>query len=434
MHRGLFALLVACAPGDGPPTPPSPSSAPVEPTPAIPTPAIPTPATPTPAPTPGAPPPRTHAEFEAQAVPLRCARELRCGTLAASQHERCLRDGNVRRDASLGVDRGLQAGRYRFDPARAAACLRLLATASCQPDHATAIPGCLSGPVPSDLLPAVPPGGACERWDECVSGHCTGELGCPGTCKAHQGQLGGPCGSDTLCADGLYCDDDRCRTRGDVGAACSGHWQACAPGLVCQGFVAAIDDDHYRTVARPGTCERPRGVGEPCRRVSLGDDCDADLFCDFAAARPTCHKRLSEGTECPWLDACADGLVCEGIVLAAHAAGNGSGMRALQHPGVCRPFGDHGSACDPSADTTVCPFSTRCTTARTCARRGGDGDACGDSLDCLPYHWCDPKRRTCIAQGRPGDTCRPGGTDLDGPCFLGTCERGRCKPRCARDR
>lgn len=428
MRRGLFALLVACAPTDGPQAAPPPSAAPVAPPPASPPPESPPVAL-----APSIPPPTTYAEFAAQATPLRCAWELRCGVIAASQRERCLHDGHARRDALLGVDRGLAAGRYRFDPEQAAACLRLLAGATCQPDYATIVPGCLSGAVPSGLRPAVAPGGACERWEECASGRCTGELGCPGTCVAHQPAVGAACDHDTLCADGLFCDEDACKPRGDVGEPCRGHWQACKPGLVCQGFVAAIDDDHYRTIEQPGTCQRPRGAGEPCRRVSLGDDCEADLFCDFAAARPTCRARLPEGTACPWLDACADGLACDGIVLAPHAASNGSGMRALQQPGVCRPFGDHGSACDPTAAATLCPASTRCTPAGTCARRGGDGDACGESADCLPYHACDPKRRTCVAQGDFGDRCSPGGTDLDGPCFLGRCERGRCTARCTRN-
>jgi hypothetical protein len=424
MRRGLFALLVACTPADAPPTAPPPAPALPAPPPAT---SPPAPATPASLPAPAA-----HAEFIARAIPLRCAWELRCGVIGSSQRERCLRDGEALRDRLLGVDRGLAAGRYHFDPERAAACLRLLAGASCQPDYAAAIADCLSGAVPGDLRPAVAPGGACERWEECVGGRCTGELGCPGTCVAHQPDTGAPCGPEQLCADGLYCARDTCQPRGDVGATCRGHWQACAPGLVCQGWTPAVEDRHHHAPERPGTCEPPRGVGQPCRRLALGDDCEPDLFCDFADERPTCRARLPEGTACPWLEACADGLACDGILLAAHAASNGSGVRAVQTPGVCRPHGDHGSACDPLAAATVCPSDTRCTPAGTCARRGGDGDACRESQDCLAYHWCDPQRRVCVAQGQPGDRCQPGGTEQDGPCFLAECVRGRCKARCDR--
>lgn len=425
MRRGLFALLVACAPSEGPPAAPTPPARADPPPPATPQP-------PAPAAKPSIPPPRTFAEFAAQATPLRCARALRCGEIAASQRERCLKDGDALRERLLGVERGLAAGRYYFDPEQAAACLRELAEASCQVDYTTGVPGCLAGPVPSGVRPATQPGRACERWEECVGGWCSGELGCPGTCKAYVPDVDGPCGTDVLCSDGLFCDRGTCQMRGDVGETCRGHWQACKPGLVCHGYAPPVENIHDHRPEQPGTCERPRAVGQPCRRLSLGDDCEPDLFCDFAADRPSCRARLSEGTPCPWLDACADGLACDGLVLAPHAAGNGSGMRAVQTPGICRPYGDHGSACDPNAAVTVCPAYTHCTPAGTCARRGGDGEACGDSKDCLPYHWCDPKRRTCTAQLEPGDRCTPGGSELDGPCFLGECVRGRCTARCPR--
>lgn len=412
MRCSLLALVVACAPSDGPPTSPPPAE-------------VAPPATPPPAPPAGAPerpaapsiaPPKTPAEFAAQALPLYCARDIRCGTLADSERESCLRDDGLR-DRLLGFDRGLRAGRYSFDPELAAACLRLLTEASCQPDHATSLPGCLTGVVPSGLRPAVYPGGVCERSEECVDGRCTGELGCPGTCRALQPDLDGPC-DKMLCVDGLFCDRGTCRVRGAVGESCGGHWQACAAGLICQGYVPPSHG--YGISERRGTCEKPRGVGEPCSALSGGDDCEADLFCDFAADRPTCRERLPEGTACPWHDACADGLACDGFVSAPH------------RPGVCRTFGDHGSPCDPHASSTLCPSSTRCTPAGTCIRRGGDGDACRVQDDCRPYHYCNAKRRACVRQGEPGDLCRPGGTELDGPCFLGECVRGRCRARCSR--
>jgi hypothetical protein len=406
MRRGLFALLVACGPIDPPAAAPPP----------LPPPAHLPAATPTPAP-PALPPPRTHAEFAARATPLRCAWEIRCGVTSPSQRDRCLRDMGALRDRLLGVERGLAAGRYWFDPEQAAACLQQLAAAGCQPDYDTAIPGCLAGAVPAGVRPAVAPGGACERWEECVGGRCTGELGCPGTCVAHNPDIDGPCGPEQLCADGLYCDRGTCQLRGDVGATCRGHWQACAPGLVCHGWRPAVDDPHHPRPEQPGKCERPRAVGQPCRRLPLRDDCEPDLFCDPAGAPPTCRTRLSEGTSCSTHDACADGLACAGLSAASQ--------------GACRPFGDHRSPCDPHADVTVCPSDTRCTPAGTCARRGGDGDACSESRDCLPYHWCDPQRRTCVAQAQPGDPCRPGGDERDGPCFLAACVRGRCTARCA---
>lgn len=385
---------------------------------------------------PAAPPlPRSLEEFEAEAAPLRCARAIRCGELGASHLARCLADDGSRRRVLLGVARGLQAGRYRFDPEIARACLRVLAEAPCHVDYETTPPGCLAGAVPAGLLPAVAPGGACERWEECVDGICSGEVGCPGTCRPRTPDVGGPCDPNTLCSEHLYCDDGKCVARGDVGATCDGHWQACRPGLVCQGWRPAVDSHHDYRPAQPGTCERRRGLGEPCRRVSLGDDCAAELFCDFGAAAPVCRDRLSEGTACTWLDACADGLRCDGVRLGEHAAANGSGMRALDRPGVCRRVADRGDPCDAAAAQTTCPADGRCENG-TCRPRGDTGEPCRERNDCGPYHFCEPRRRECRPQGAPGERCTPGVKGLDGPCFLSECDptTRRCVAQCRRDK
>ncbi|MFY0540569.1 hypothetical protein [Nannocystis pusilla] len=124
------------------------------------------------------PRPRDAAEYAALETPLRCDRAIRCGEIGASERERCLRE-TPRENVLYGIERGLKAGRYHFDPELAGDCLKLLAEAPCHvgyevdPDH------CLRGD--AGLRPAVPPGGACERSGECIDGVCTGTVGCPGS-------------------------------------------------------------------------------------------------------------------------------------------------------------------------------------------------------------------------------------------------------------
>lgn len=381
------------------------------------------------APAPPPPAPATFDEYRRLATPLRCDREIRCGIRHAGDRDACLAAGDHEALNLLGVLRGVAAGRYRYDPSIAAACLHALQVAPCRPDLAAYPARCLGGAVPAPLQPLAPPGAACERWDECDRGLCTGDLGAPGICAAFTRTPEGPCGSNTLCDEGLYCDEGRCRPRGRVGDPCLGHWQACVDGLVCQGYRPPIDDPHYYARAQPGACERPRGLGEACRRVSLGDDCQRPLYCDFAAATPTCALPLPRGATCPWIDACADGTTCLGIDLGPGAAANGSGMREVLRPGVCAPFGDLGAPCDPAAYGHGCPASLRCDPrTNTCAPRSATGEPCNDRNECQGYAFCHPRTRTCQPQAAHGERCAPlrGGDEAltDGPCFL-----GRCDPR-----
>lgn len=378
--------------------------------------------------------PRDPPGYFALAAPLRCDRAVRCGEIGASERERCLREA-PRNRVLLGVERGLQNRRYRFDPALAAACLRLLAEAPCAVDHEVMPEGCLAGVVPAGLVPAVPSGGKCERWEECIDGHCSGQLGCPGECRAHTLAAGGPCDDHTLCGPDLYCDRDVCRPRGDLGAACSDHWQACRPGLVCQGYVAPSREPHAYRREQLGVCEARRRDGRPCRRVSLGHDCAPDHFCDFGAAAPTCRARLPAGAACTWQDACADGLRCDGLRLAATSSD--AGEPALAAAGVCRPVADAGATCDPAAAETRCPLGMHCADDGRCRPRGDTGAACRERNDCGPYHHCDPAAHTCQPDLALGEPCRPGrggGPGDPGPCFLATCDPAarRCVGACPR--
>jgi len=195
------------------------------------------------------------------------------------------------------------------------------------------------------------------------------------------------------------------------------------------------DDPHAGRREQPGVCEARRRADQPCRRVSLGDDCAPDHFCDFAAAAPVCRARLPLHAPCTWLDACADGLRCDGLLLGDQAAANGSGMRALVRPGACRPVGDRGSPCDLAAAETLCPAGMRCSDAGTCVARGDTDAACRERNDCGPYHDCDLARGTCQPELALGEPCAPNSAGPGDPCAFGRCDprTRRCAFACRRD-
>lgn len=370
-------------------------------------------------------------EFSRLAAPLRCARAIRCGWWHASGLDACVAAGDAEALRLLGVTRGLAAGRYRYESEIAGACLEALERAPCRPDLSNYPNNCLSGAVPAPLLPALPPGAPCERWEECAGGLCTGELGAVGACVGFTTEVGGRCDHNTLCGEGLFCEGERCKARGAVGEPCSGHWQACHEGLICAGYRAAIKDPHYHSPATPGVCARPRGLGAACRRAGISDDCQRPLYCDFGAATPVCAAPAGVGARCGWIDACADGLRCDGITLGPAAATNGSGMREVLRAGVCAPHGDLDAPCEADAYDRGCPTSLRCEpTQGRCVARGEVGAPCEVKEDCVGYGYCDGskrKKKTCQRQRAHGEACEPvrGERELDGPCFIGRCDPKR---------
>ncbi|MCY1071216.1 hypothetical protein OV090_41120 [Nannocystis sp. RBIL2] len=394
--------------------------------------------------------PRDAAASAALATPLRCDRAIRCGEIGASERERCLR-ATPRESVLNGTERALKAGRYRFDPELAADCLKFLAEAPCHVAYEAVPDGCLSD---AGLRPAVPPGGACEHKDECIDGICTGSYACPGVCRALTSEVGGRCDWDTPCSEHLFCDGGTCRPRGDLGAACEGiggTGEGCRPGLLCQ-YPLDGGHPHKPQPARLGSCQLPRGVGQPCRRtVHDHDDCAAEYFCDFGLATPVCRARLPSGVACPSVDACADGLRCDGLWLADHSTVydivelpiiKRDEVRALVRPGVCRPVADQGSACEFTADATHCPADMRCSEDNVCVARGDTGSACESDRDCGDTLYCDAASRTCRPQLHLGEPCSPVTMDDDAcgfdtcdPCLFGTCDprARRCVPDCGPD-
>jgi hypothetical protein len=386
-------------------------------------------------------------EYKRAVTPWYCRRMVRCGEIGASQLAECLLGEGQSplpvMDISdmLGIDELARQGRLVFDPSGTGACLAFWKSGRCHVDRFTLPAHCLGGAVPVYYKAAVPPGGKCTRWDECIDGYCSSQAACEGRCIGRT-----PRGQDciTHCREGDFCPDGTCIPRGEEGEPCMGHWQACRDGLFCDGFRPATDDDEFPTRAIPGRCARPRGSGEPCLTIRSEDICRAELFCDWGADAPTCRERLPQGAECRWIDACADGLTCVGLRLGG--AGPHGSRRAVLSGGRCLPFADVGQPCEPDAYVTGCPASMACDQAtRACRSSGHEGDPC-DSSSCPPAgpgdppcqhrvcwgaQYCDPRTKTCTKQLPVGAPCRPPRLGVDDePCFLGECDRRthRCRP------
>jgi hypothetical protein len=385
-----------------------------------------------------------------------CERAVRCGTIGRSQLREC-REGPGRSRLTLvwghgerfDHDRLVAAGRLTREATDPQACLTFLASAPCRPAPGSFPKGCgYTGPAPV-LVAAVAPGGVCERWDECVDGFCTAQTACQGVCVARS-PLDGPCDADLICREDAYCWEGRCRPRADVGAECRGHWQWCKDGLICDGYWPGNDNDHYHSPERPGRCSPGKLLGEECVPPSTasGEVCVAPLYCDWGSDRPVCREPLPAGAECRWLDACAEGLTCAGLVLGGrHHAG---ARYAARKAGRCAPSLDAGDPCDPAAFITGCPAAMVCDAQRkVCRSTGHAGDPCASSWltrpppddaptrteGCFSGHRCDPVTRRCKPQLAMGARCEPVPFGVeDSPCFLGECDvrTRRCTPRCPK--
>lgn len=384
-----------------------------------------------------------------------CARAVHCGTIGRSQLGEC-REGPGRSRLTLvwgydwRFDRAGQVakGRIRLDEAAdAQACLAFLASAPCRARPTDFPAGCgTTGPEPV-VVAAVPPGGACGEWDECIDGFCTAQVACEGVCKA-RAPLDGPCDEHQICGDDAFCSEGRCRPRAEVGAECRGHWQWCKQGLICDGYQPGNRDDHYYSPEQPGRCSLGRTLGQECIAPGTSEICVAPLYCDWGSDRPVCRELLAAGAECRWVDACADGLACAGLVLGGHHPSGG--RFGVRKAGRCAPMLDAGASCDPVAFISGCPAAMVCDpTSRVCRSTGHPGDPCVSSWVTTPQpadvplrnegcngdNYCDTRTRTCKPELARGARCEPEKFGVeDSPCFLGECDPGtrRCAPRCPK--
>lgn len=439
----LTTLLIGCARNpvgrstDGAPTPATTASA-------SPTPLDAGASSVEPPPPPNLPNATSAEAYRKEVLALACARDVRCGTIAASERAACEQgafQSPVVKDAIELANRG----QFTIDLSRTGECLAIWKSLPCHADRFVGPPGCVHGVADVTMRAAVPPGKPCTRDEVCEGGYCPAPPACTSKCVAYA-KTGEACDSDKLCEPSAYCWDGTCRVRQKEGEACPGHWQACADGLWCKGYRRAQTRGPRPMPASPGVCSRPRAEGEGCATDENEHHCRADLFCDGVDAEPRCRPRLPRGAECGWLDACADGLACAGLTLGG---GDAHGRRyGVTARGRCEPWSDAGGACDPAAYVSGCPAAMRCDPAtRTCKSTGRLGDACESSWvppgtpddkpitrrGCTNALYCNPATLKCERQSFAGKACTPTrfGVD-DEPCWLSRCDPAtrRCTPQC----
>jgi hypothetical protein len=316
---------------------------------------------------------------------LYCQREIRCGGIAASALDECLKS---QRRMDSDERKALAAGRIRVDDAGVSACFASMDPNAC--DSVAPADVCFHA-----VTPLVPLGGKCDANFECIGGVC----GCEQVCVASISACAAPC------ADGEVCRQGACVTRGGEGAACNDEWFNfdCSEGLLCRGQI----------------CIAPPAIGQPCAvdrqggQISfiVGPSCAGDAYCDVDSY--TCVARLALGAACSAPGICVAGADCIG--------------------GTCRGFLDDGQACDPDAAAngtlTGCPLDSVCDDGTHTCRLvfAGEGDACDQD------HWCDGdyycKAGRCAVRSSSGESCTPSSSDAgtdngqDEPCVSpSTCD------------
>lgn len=368
--------------------------------------------------------PRTYDEAQALLVDARCDRRVRCGEIGASERAACRADPDDAKAMGYGAawfreqTDAIARGRLRFDPGAFAGCLAALRGP------------CSADPTCKLLVANVKPGGACTRWEECIDGHCSAQIGCTGRCIAHR-KLGDTCGNDMLCDDATFCDNGRCVAKLASGARCRA-WNSCRDGLQCLGAHTEREEPGAPEIDVPGACTPAGAIGAACK-PGYTRECADGLACDFATKQ--CTARVAKGGACRSPYTCADGLACAGLEAMWDP---NSGVWRVGTPGTCIAPLDLGGHCDVLAN----PFATGCPGTATCDAKTGTcvhaalaGNACEPNGGCRGNLYCSPAK-ICAPRLAFGAACTPPPEGGDDPCSLGRCDRKRrvCVPLQACDK
>jgi hypothetical protein len=215
--------------------------------------------------------------------------------------------------SSVRVDLGqvqadVAAGKVKYDPAQASACIDayLAAWRTCRVSGRAAAPLLVC---PQMFTGTLEIGAPCVASAECVSGTCDRSacidtVCCAGTCVPPVAQIpvGGRCDGAGQCATGTFCDTSAwppaCAALKPPGGACTALGE-CEPGSECVS-------------SGPGgarSCEGLPFEGDPC--TAPVDDCDLSTdFCDPTTSR--CQPRLAPGSPCdPTGDSCVHFALCD---------------------------------------------------------------------------------------------------------------------------
>jgi len=341
----------------------------------------------------------------------------------------------------LQLERSIQMGLMRFDPARAAACAAL----GQGQDGGLLLSDLDAGLVDfcSDaLVGLVALDGGCTVSEECAGdAYClpspTSAYTCGGRCvgRLSAGQTCDP--AVDVCTAGASCFDPgdgghpACLAAHGLGEACPGT-EPCAPLLDC---VAPADGGF-------ATCAARGAAGASCGAPGQGlPTCGPCLAC----VQGLCTAVVGVGGVCRTSQECVNGTYCTSGDGGTCATSPRNGEPCVAAPG---PHGELGN-CMYTADT-FCQRQSADASVGFCVPQPGPGQSCGDGPDLWPScsggWWCgiaDAGRGSCqLAPGgflpclataagwacQPGLLCQPaldgGMLCLPGPAAFEPCAAG----------
>ena len=347
-------------------------------------------------------PPLAASDFSRAYAEASCAQSARCNLLDRSLVTAC--EASVRAVLGDDVQRGIAAGRVRYDGDLARSCADGIRAAPCLRDG---LPDAVQGDCLQALAGTVGAGGACTGLFECSGGLCVPESAgaCPSACPTVLGR-GASCqlhqGPECDLRQSLGCIQGQCRPPGGDGDGCD-------TDLDC-------DSEH---VCVSGRCAPLLGEGAACEG-------DAACLVGLACIGERCVRRAGEGAACAStvdevdaafrLAQCAEGLVCRGAGLT------GSGEPVA---GTCRRPSDLGGSCEDEPAGLQeyldgCLTGLVCSSGR-CAIPPASGpcaphDVCDTTVAYCDAGQCVPLKDDGAACVRPAE-CRSGGctADLCGP-------------------
>lgn len=301
-------------------------------------------------------------DLYAETLRARCDRLVRCGVVAT--HEICT--AYFRTPDEDNLHAAIEAGRIRYDPGSAVACVAALAALPCDETSRE-----VRSPIEACermLQGAQKVGDLCSFDQECGSGSCDAPLCpvgtcCSGTCVATRtAAAGDPCTTDEQCAGEAFCSrEGTCTPLAARGQPCriDAH---CEPGLACTGATDLQD----------GACRALGLLGESCpylRCAELGAVCDAAQRC-VPVGLP--GAPCATGADCSPLALCGPGSVCIDVPRLGEPCGFECAGEAWCRQGTCVA---------PQENTAPCTADNQC--ASLYCEEGVAFDQCTDRPICF---------------------------------------------------
>jgi Dickkopf N-terminal cysteine-rich region len=336
--------------------------------------------------------PSSLADFREQYLDRRCAHDVKCGVVGASETPTCGLPGDfaIAVPGALDVPAAIDAGRMRFNSSGAQECLDAVSSAPCDRDGMLAR---LARHCSNVVQARVRPGGTCFGHAECLGGICALGNGCPGQCVAWPAPgeaCGGGCDpSVEYCGVPMGGSAAVCLTRKPAGATCAGD-EECVFDLLCIAQKCA--ERWQPTGAACGGTTRPCGDGLACVAGVCAPFVQENAMCTNASVCMP-GSACAGGTCKPWRDV---GQTCgqdDGLCPASQSCG-------ATCSSVHQPRAHFHDACDVMA----CAPGLVCDSFHECSYPAGIGGKCADTVECATGLTCDPMLSQCV--GLYG-TCAP---------------------------